>query len=306
MKRRRFLVLFLVAVAALATCALASAGPPTDTPAPAPTVPRYSSAIATTYTYKGIPFMAVVNHLHIAYVNGEFCSRITSGDVRETITQGAPWPWVSRRPCNELGATVRVCDLFERCTSDFLYTGQDVSLDTAVPVVPEIATVTTHFVREGAAQPVTLLAWGFAVGNAGCGGGDTLPVILTKVTRWWPSLGPCAVEGADVSVRLVTEEFGELRTTFQWNGTDVNYEVEIKTATTPSPSPPRTPIATGSTPTPATPTVALTDTQTPSALPNSGGPPPGERFPALPAVVGLAAAVATIVSWRIAAHRRKS
>jgi hypothetical protein len=90
-------------------------------------------------------------------------------------------------------------------------------------------------------------------------------------------------------VNFSTAEFGDLQTTFTWTGSDMDYDIVIPSAETPSPE------VTAS-PTPTAPVTA-------AALPQAGGPPANAEG-ALPLVAGgLAAMAAGAGGWLIARRR---
>jgi hypothetical protein len=92
------------------------------------------------------------------------------------------------------------------------------------------------------------------------------------------------------TVCYTTAEFGELHSSFVWNGGDVDYDVVIPSAETPSPA-----VTASQTP---------TATVTPARLPSAGGPPESSDG-ALPVLAaGLAAVVVAAGAWRMSARRR--
>jgi hypothetical protein len=150
-----------------------------------------------------------------------------------------------------------------------------------------------HFIRDGVPQQVTLTSLTLSSGGAECfsiswpqWGGDTPAATISDLAHFFPSVN-CSVVGETVDATFETAEFGELHASFVWNGGDVDYDVVIPSAETPSPEV----------------TASPTSTATAAALPQAGGPP-ANADGALPLLAGgLAAMAAGVAGWLIARRR---
>ncbi|MEE8518907.1 MAG: hypothetical protein V3S98_07265 [Dehalococcoidia bacterium] len=220
--------------------------------------------------------------------------------VYQTVVNSELWPWHDEPPCNLTGVPVSICyGAWTVCSEEFIFTGEDFTVDVEWSSDPDHdptqSTVTARFGHAGVEQPVTFLAFYFRAGAVNCGSGGSFPVTLSSVTAQWPlkSHPACSVHGTDILVRVVTEEFGELEGSFQWQGESVVVEVDTGALlATPSPSP--TPsLSSGTT----TPTAGPSE---PAAFPTTGGPPSrgldeqtvALLFACLVIAVGAASAVA--------------
>jgi hypothetical protein len=180
-----------------------------------------------------------------ARVAGQSCSAGAATWVYEVIVDSLPWPWKTRAPCNHTGVPVQLCIDADGslCTDEFVFTGDDVTVDmewSELEGFPDPPTISANFVHEAQPQLVTLLNWSFHTANTSCGGGQTTPVVLSSVTRWWPlsTHEGCADPPLDIVGRFETEELGELEGAFTWNGGDIVLEVETGVSlSTPTPSP---------------------------------------------------------------------
>ena len=113
---------------------------------------------------------------------------------------------------------------------------------------------------------------------------------ISDLAHFFPWVN-CSVGGETVDATFETAEFGELHASFVWNGGDVDYDVVIPSAETPSPE------VTAS-PTP-------TATVTPARLPSAGGPPPTSDVAPPLLAGGLAAIVFAAGAWKMSAWRRR-
>lgn len=297
-------VLLLALVAVLPTGAPPPASADTAAPTPTPaTVPARSSKITATYTYRGIPIIMIVNPLHYAYVNGTDCGVAVAAISYAAISDETAWPWHNYRPCNQLGVTTRVCDMPSRCSDEFTYNGQDVRVNVPVGEIPNLTRATAHFVHDSVPQTVAVTRWRFEAGGRVCSSGPGVAVAATvrDLAIPWP-VTRCATPGEDVSVVFTTAEAGDLHASFQWNGGDVDYDVDIGAfLQTPTPSPTPTP-APIETPTPASSPRVITPS--PGLLPQTGGPPQEEHSPILEIPVGFSAILAGTAAWYLTARRR--
>ena len=170
-------------------------------------------------------------------------------------------------------------------------------VDLNWPEIPNANTVTAHFVRDGVSQPVTLTGWSMDSGATfnghvvSCGRLFDPSVTLTDVIAWWS--GGSEYCNGDVQARFSTVEFGELRSSFVWNGVDVDYDVQVPDIVTASPTPGPSGMA--------TPTATVTAIE----LPRAGGPPAsGDELSldvAALAGAALASGAAFVVARRVRA-----
>ncbi len=271
------------------------ASPPPPPPTPAPVG---SATITLRHLFRGIPVIAFIDHrISIGDVGGVPCGYGHTTDVQgaEAIVSIVRWPWHDYSPCNAVGLPVHVCVGFDLCSEEFIFDGHDTTVDMNWPesAFQGVTFGRVHFKRDNASQPVTLESLTLASGGAKCFSlswpqwrGDTPVATISDLAHFFPTV-PCSRVGESVDATFETVEFGELHATFVWNGGDVDYDVAIPSAETPSP---------GVTASPTAPVTA-------AALPQAGGPPANAEG-ALPLVAGgLAAMAAGAGGWLIARRR---
>lgn len=298
LRRSAILVACVLLASAVLFCADGWTGARAESPTPRPTAAPYSSKIAVTYTYRGLPVITLVTPLQLAYIDGsKVCGRGVSHITYETIVSVTLWPWGSNPPCNEVGASVRVCEAPEQfCSNEFVYTGEDAGVELPIQDLPaDIPLATARFVHDGVPQTVTITAWLFLAGGQVCAASSSLtdPAVVSVVA--WGIASKCVPSG-DVHVRFTTVELGDLEATFEWNGDDVGYDVDTGTfLQTPSPSPKVTPSVT-----------IPSETASPAQLPKSGGRPEGSHPSVAKGAFIAMLFAASISALFIAAQRRRT
>ncbi len=305
------LPLFVLALATLGAAGVSTASADTPTPSPGP-IPAGSGNVHVRNTLDGEPFIDTVALLGQALVGGQTCILFLTTVSIETIVQSTYWPWDDEPPCNQPGASSRMCHsvALHICSDEFIFTGDDVTVDVELgPHTPDaVPIVRFRFVHDGSAQPVTLLSWSFKSGGGKhCTVGSTDPTIVSTVVTGWigPTGGPrgvCATVGQEVDVRFKTEEFGELEGSFTWLGEDVTVAIDTGAfLSTPTASPSVSP----------SPTTAATDTPsptgttpTPAGLPETGGQP-GSSTRADTVALVVIGALTAVTAAAAAARRRR-
>jgi hypothetical protein len=221
-------------------------GAKADTPTPTP-VPG-SPAILVEHFFRGVPLIADTPSLSIADANGELCTVTGGTRSREGIRSRVVWPYDGDPACAGNTTPARVCVTAALCSDQLTSSGQDQVAEFNWPEAPDQHVVTAHFVHNGVPQSATITGWNFEVSGRICSSGGIYSfspaTAVSDLGRFWPPprSANCATSGEEVDVSFSTIEFGRLTGSFQWNGADIEYQVETGTSPpppTPTPAPVR-------------------------------------------------------------------
>jgi hypothetical protein len=241
--RLRVLLIGVAILFATATIHQSHAASPTPTTTP---VPVHHSQFTVTYTYHGVPIVTATQPLLMARVNGSrVCDAGGLDEIYDTIMAWPPkWPWKSGAPCDQIGASIQLCDSPQTCSKEFVYTGEDQAIDSPRDdLIPDAPIVIAHFVHEGVPQTVSISSWSYRAGSTNCvAKRGSFPAPHAKVSLlgdiWYVS-PMCSAVGTRIDVTFTTDELGDLRSSFVWSGASLDFDVDtgvlLQTAT-PSPS----------------------------------------------------------------------
>jgi hypothetical protein len=247
-----------------------------------------SAVITLRNKFQGTPVLVRIDpRIDRAILDGHECGIIRPQNVYNVlaIDLRVGWPITDHWPCNLDGVQAQICEGPDLCSEEFRFDGSDVTADVNWPASPwdTYPLATAHFTRDGQPQLVTITSLSQGVGT--CSGGFDATDWTPAATLTELALPVGTTAGQTETVCFATAEFGELTVSFQATGANIDYDVVIPSAATPTP----------------------TTAPTPARLPAAGGGSPPGGFPLLPvtAVLFLTAMAAWFgaLGWKRQARR---